>query len=77
MICSDFKDIDPNSAKYWENCPTDAAPNGLGCLRNDQARHARMRCTEAPSMNTLVTEPFKENMNHEPPPPEPRPPIQP
>ena len=73
--CSDFKDEDPNSAKYWENCPTDAAPDGLGCLRNDQAQHTRMRCTDPPNMNTQVTEQFKENMGREPDPPAPQ--IQP
>ena len=57
--CTDFKEIDPNNAKYWENCPTDAAPDGLGCVRNDDARNVRMRCKDPPNVNIrTVTEPF-------------------
>ena len=71
--CSDFKDEDLNSAKYWENCPTDAKPDGLGCLREDQHRLASMRCKKPPNMQ--VIEGFKENMGHQQDPPAPQ--IQP
>ncbi len=42
--CSDFSDLDSNNAKYWGNCPTDAPPDGLGCLLDDNTN----TCKESP-----------------------------
>ena len=44
--CSDFSELDANNAKYWGNCPTDAPPDGLGCILDENSNPGI--CKESP-----------------------------